>query len=221
MPNKHEIMTALRQTGVIVVVRTESADDLLSVAKALHDVGVKFIEITMTVPDALGVIREAVRVLKDRDVYIGAGTVLDAETARMAILAGSSFIVGPAFDKGMVDLCRTYGVLVMAGGLTPNEIVNAWKGGADVVKVFPVKSVGGAEYLKAVKQPLPQVELVPTNGVDFETAASFIKAGAIAVGVGNAIVSKALISGKEFGTITANARRMIEVVRMARGRNSA
>jgi len=221
MPNKHEIMTALRQTGVIVVVRTESADDLLSVAKALHDGGVKFIEITMTVPDALGVIREAVRVLKDRDVYIGAGTVLDAETARMAILAGSSFIVGPAFDKGMVDLCRTYGVLVMAGGLTPNEIVNAWKGGADVVKVFPVKSVGGAEYLKAVKQPLPQVELVPTNGVDFETAASFIKAGAIAVGVGNAIVSKALISGKEFGTITANARRMIEVVRMARGRNSA
>ena len=216
MTAKSVVMSVLRESGVIVVIRTENSDDLVTVARALHDGGVKFIEITMTVPGALDVIREAVKQLKGLDVYIGAGTVLDAETARAAILAGASFIVGPTFDQPMVDLCRSYGVVVMPAGLTPNEIFQAWKGGADVVKVFPAKSVGGADYLKAVKEPLPQVELIPTNGVDFETAASFIKAGALAIGVGGAIVGKTLIADKNFGSITANARKMIDLIREAK-----
>jgi len=217
MVKKHELMNALGRSGVIVVLRTEKADDLVDVAKALHEGGVKFIEITMTVPGALEVIRDAAKQLEGLEVYIGAGTVMDAETARAAILAGASYIVGPAYDQAMVDLCRSYGVAVMPAGLTPNEIFQAWKGGADAVKVFPAKSVGGAAYLKAVKEPLPQVELVPTNGVDFETAADYIKAGALAVGVGGTVVDKKLLAARDFKAITANARRMVEIVGAAKG----
>lgn len=216
MTAKHIVMDELRKSGVIVVLRTESPDALVDVAKALHDGGVKFVEITMTVPGALGVVEKAVKQLGGLDFFIGAGTVLDAETARAAILAGASYVVSPVFDQATVDLCRSYGVAVMPAGLTPNEIMTAWRGGADAVKVFPAKSVGGADYIKAVKEPLPQVELVPTNGVDFETAARFITAGSLAVGIGGAIVNKDLLARKDYAAVTANARRMVELVRAAK-----
>ena len=216
MASKHDLMSALRCSGVVVVLRTETANDLVEVAKAVHAGGIKFIEITLTVPGALEVIRDAVQQLTGLEVYVGAGTVLDAQSARAAILAGASFVVSPIFDQPTVDLCRGYGVTVMPAGLTPGEIYQAWKGGADVVKVFPAKSMGGADYIKAIKEPLPQVELVPTNGVDFETAAGFIKAGALAVGLGSAIVSKALLAARDFEAITANARRMIELIAAAK-----
>jgi 2-dehydro-3-deoxyphosphogluconate aldolase/(4S)-4-hydroxy-2-oxoglutarate aldolase len=213
---KHQVLASLRESGVVAVIRTETPQDLAAVAKALGDGGVQFVEITMTVPGALEIIRDAVAQLKDSDVYIGAGTVLDAASARSAILAGARFIVSPGFDAETVKLCNTYGVVVMPGAFTPHEILQAWKGGADVVKVFPA-DLGGPDYIKTVKEPLPQIELLPTKGIDFDTAGAYITAGAIAVGTGSALVGKALIAAKDFPRITENAKRFIEIVRQAKG----
>ena len=215
MTAKPKVMASLRESGVVAVIRTESPGDLVAVARALYAGGVKFVEITLTVPGALDIIRDAVEQLKDTEVCVGAGTVLDGETARAAILAGAQFIVGPGFDPGLVKVCNTCGVVVMPGAFTPTEIITAWKGGADVVKIFP-GDIGGPGYLKTIKGPLPQVELMPTGGVDFDTAAAFIKAGAIAVGVGGTLVGKALMAAKDYAQITANARRFSKIVREAR-----
>jgi 2-dehydro-3-deoxyphosphogluconate aldolase/(4S)-4-hydroxy-2-oxoglutarate aldolase len=213
---KHEVLISLRASGIVAVIRTESPGDLVAVARALSDGGVRFVEITMTTPGALDIIRDAVAQLKDANVFIGAGTVLDAETARAAIIAGAHFVVGPTFDPEVVRVCKTYGVLVMLGALTPQEILNAWKQGADVVKVFPA-NIGGPGYIKTIKEPLPQIELLPTKGVDLNTAGAFLKAGAIAVGVGSALVSKALMSAKDYVRITENARKFSQIVREAKG----
>jgi 2-dehydro-3-deoxyphosphogluconate aldolase/(4S)-4-hydroxy-2-oxoglutarate aldolase len=216
MAEKREVISALEETGVIAILRMENAGALSAVAKALYDGGIKLIEITMTVPGALEILRETVKTLDKKDVYIGMGTVLDAETARLAILSGASFIVSPGFDKETVDICHSYNVLSMPGAFTPNEIITAWKGGADIVKIFPAKTGGGADYIRIIKEPLPQIELVPTNGVSFETAAAFIKAGSLAVGAGSCLVSKANITGREYEKISANARKMIEIIQAAR-----
>ncbi|MCX7806856.1 MAG: 2-dehydro-3-deoxyphosphogluconate aldolase, partial [Planctomycetota bacterium] len=154
--------------------------------------------------------------LRDSDVFIGVGTVLDAETARMAILAGARFVVGPAYDEGVVRMCNTYGVPVMPGALTPREVIEAWRGGADVVKIFP-GDIGGPDYIRALTEPLPRVERLPTKGVNFETAGAFIRAGAIAVGAGNALATSAMMSNREYAAISANAERMIRIVREAKG----
>lgn len=216
MTTKQDVMAALRQSGIVAVIRTENPTDLVAVARALSRGGVRFIEITMTVPGALEIIRDAVAQLAGEPVFIGAGTVLDATTARAAIIAGASFIVGPGFDAETVKLCNTYGIVVMPGAYTPHEILGAWKGGADVVKVFPA-DLGGPDYIKTVKEPLPQVELLPTKGVDTKTAPAFLKAGAIAVGVGSALVNKALIAAKDYARITENAQSFSRIVREARG----
>jgi len=217
---KHEVMAALRESGVVAVIRTENPGDLVSVCRALDKGGVKFVEITMTVPGALDIIHEAVGQLKDTDVCVGAGTVLDAETARATILAGAAFVVGPSFEAEMVRVCQTYGVVVMPGAFTPTEIVTAWKSGADVIKVFPA-DIAGPGYLKTIKGPLPQVDLMPTGGVDFETAEAFIKAGAIAVGAGGCLVNKALMAAKDYAKITENAERFTRIVREAKGGKTA
>jgi 2-dehydro-3-deoxyphosphogluconate aldolase / (4S)-4-hydroxy-2-oxoglutarate aldolase len=218
MLRKDEVLAQLRQTGVVAVLRTENPTDLVAVAKALGAGGVKFIEITMTIPGALGIIQEATTHLRDQGVFIGAGTVLDASTARAVILAGAQFVVGPVFDLETVRLCNSYGVAVMPGALTPSEVFQAWKAGADVVKIFP-GDIGGPGYLKTLKEPLPQVELLPTKGIDFNTASAYIKAGAIAVGTGSALVNKALIAAKDYARITANAEKFIQIVREAKGGN--
>jgi 2-dehydro-3-deoxyphosphogluconate aldolase / (4S)-4-hydroxy-2-oxoglutarate aldolase len=215
MKAKHEVLTALKNSGVVAVIRTENPDDLVNVAKALNRGGVKFIEITMTIPGALEIIRDATAQLKDEDVYIGAGTVLDAQTARDAILAGARFVVSPGFDLDTIRLCNAYGIVVMPGAFTPNEVLHAWKSGADVVKAFPADS-GGPGYIKAIKEPLPQVQLLPTKGIDFTTAASYIKAGAIAVGSGSFLVNKALIQAKDFARMTENAKQITQIVREAK-----
>ena len=215
MANKQEVLSALKETGVIAVIRTENPGDLIEVAKALYKGGVKFIEITMTVPGAMEIIRDANEMLKNDDVYIGAGTVLDAETARAAILAGADYIVGPLLNIPTVQLCNRYSVAVMPGAITPLEILNAWQAGADVVKIFPA-GVGGPGFFKDIKGPLPQVELMPTGSVDFQTAPEFIKAGACAVGVGGALVGKKLIADRDFETITKNAAKFIDIVQKAK-----
>lgn len=216
MANKQEILASLKNTGVVAVIRADNPDDLIDVSRALRSGGVKFIEITMTVPGALEVIKKATDQLKKEDVYIGAGTVLDAETARAAILAGASYIVGPGFNADMVTLCNRYSIAVMPGAITPTEIINAWQAGADVVKIFPA-GIGGPNYFKDLKGPLPHIDIMPTGGVNFETGPAFIKAGACAIGVGGELCGKKLIAEKQFKTITENAKKFIQLVKEAKG----
>jgi 2-dehydro-3-deoxyphosphogluconate aldolase/(4S)-4-hydroxy-2-oxoglutarate aldolase len=215
MLKKHDVLTQLRHTSAVAVLRTDSSDDVVAFSKALVAGGIQFIEITMTTPGALHAIEQASEELRGSEAFIGAGSVLDAATARAAILAGASFVVGPIFDLETVRLCNSYGVAVIPGAQTPTEIFNAWKAGADVVKVFPCH-IGGPRYLESLKGPLPQIELLPTDGVDFETAAAYIKAGAIAVGAGRSLLTKALIAEKDFGKITGQAERFSKLVRDAK-----
>jgi len=215
MSGKQEVLAALKDSGVVAVIRTETASDLIDLSMALRKGGVKFIEITMTVPRALAVIQQAVSELGGKDVFIGAGTVLDAETARSAILAGAEYIVGPTFCEAVVELCNRDGIVVMPGAYTPLEILTAWQSGGDVIKVFPA-GIGGPRFFKDMKGPFPQIDLLPTGGVNLETAPQFIKAGACAVGVGGALVGKDLIENRDYQAITENAQNFIRVVREAK-----
>lgn len=215
MLDKHAVLSALKKSGVIAVIRTDNPDDLIGVAKALSAGGLRFIEITMTIPGAMKIIEETISRLKNKEIYIGAGTVLDAETARLAILAGASFIVGPTFNLQMVELCNRYGVTVIPGGFTPQEILDAWQGGADIVKVFPA-NLAGPKFIKDIKGPLPQIELLPTGGIDLQTAPEFIKAGAFAVGIGNELAGKRFIAEHNFKKITENARIFMKSVQKAK-----
>jgi 2-dehydro-3-deoxyphosphogluconate aldolase/(4S)-4-hydroxy-2-oxoglutarate aldolase len=200
---------------VVAVIRADKAEDLVNVARALRLGGVKFIEITMTVPGALAVIERAANALQNEDVYIGAGTVLDPETTRLAMLAGANYIVSPVFSPDVVAMCKRYSVPVMPGAMTPTEAFNSWVAGADIVKIFPA-GVGGPQFFKDLKGPFPQIEIMPTGTVNRETAQAFIKAGAYAVGVGGELVSKSLIGAKDFVAITRNALDFIRIVQEAR-----
>ena len=210
-------MDIIRETGVIAIMRAKSSEQLLRAADAIREGGVRAIEVTMTTPGALSVIEQATSRYQNagQDVLFGAGTVLDAESARACILAGAQFIVSPSFNPALVEICRRYSVPVMPGAYTPTEILTAWECGADMVKVFPA-SIGGPALIKALKAPLPQIELVPVGGVNLDTAADFIRAGAAAVGVGSALINQKLLDAEDFSTLTERARRFVEEV--ARGR---
>ncbi len=210
-------MDIIRETRVIAIMRTQSSEQLLRAADAIREGGVRAIEVTMTTPGALSVIDQATSRYQDagQDVVFGAGTVLDAESARACILAGAQFIVSPSFNPALVELCRRYSVPVMPGAYTPTEIVTAWECGADMVKVFPA-SIGGPALIKALKAPLPQIELVPVGGVNLDTAADFVRAGAAAVGVGSALINQKLLDAEDFATLTERAHQFVEEV--ARGR---
>lgn len=184
-------------------------------AKAIKAGGVAIIEFTMTTPNALGIIEESAREFGDK-VLLGAGTVLDAETARAAILAGAEFIVGPTLDPGVIEVCRRYSKVVIPGAFSPTEILTAWQWGADFVKVFPA-TLGGPSYLKAIREPLPQVKLIPVGGVSLENVADFIKAGAVAVAVGGNLVKKRAIAKGNFAELTETARQFVAAIRDARG----
>lgn len=213
--NKIEIMQRIREIGIVPVVRAESADEARRAVEAIMEGGISVLEVTMTVPGAVHVIEQLAQ-RYGHQALIGAGTVLDAETARTCMLAGAQFIVSPALNEETIACCRRYSVPVMPGALTPTEVVRAWTLGADAVKVFPAGALGGASYLKALKAPLPQIELIPTGGVSLKTAADFIKAGAMALGVGADLIDpKALREGQE-QLITERARQFLEIVREAR-----
>ena len=214
--SKTETIKRIRETGVIPVVRATSADEAMRAIDAIREGGIAVLEITMTVPGAVGVI-EQVAARFGNDALVGAGTVLDAETARDCILAGAQFIVSPALNMETIAYCREQDVAVMPGALTPTEVVQAWNAGADFVKVFPAGAVGGASYLKALKAPLPQIELVPTGGVSLKTAADFIKAGAAALGVGADLVDIKAIREGQAALITERAKQFVEIVRASRG----
>ena len=212
---KSLVLSRVRAGGLIPVIRTPTAEDALAMSEALQAAAISSLEITLTVPGALEVIRTLARRFGDQ-LLLGAGTVLDARAAEACVAAGAHFIVSPGLDLETVAFCRKAGVAVFPGALTPTEIITAWKAGADMVKVFPASAVGGASYIKAVKAPLPQIELVPTGGVSVETAAAFIKAGAAALGVGGDLVDlEALRSGRG-EVIAERARRYIETVLEAR-----
>ncbi len=200
--------------GVVAVLRAPNGDVLTEVAEALLAGGVEIIEVTFTVPQAHRVLEKVTDKLGDK-VLVGAGTVLDPETARVALLAGARFVVSPVVNLGVIELCRRYDALVMPGALTPTEIVTAWQAGADIVKVFP-SDVTGPAYLKALRGPLPQVRLMPTGGVNLKTAADFIKAGACALGVGGSMVEPQAIASRDFARIESLAKQYVDIVRATR-----
>ncbi|MFO0803672.1 MAG: bifunctional 4-hydroxy-2-oxoglutarate aldolase/2-dehydro-3-deoxy-phosphogluconate aldolase [Gemmataceae bacterium] len=202
------------ECGIVAVVRFADPGPLVEVVKALAEGGVTVAEVTFTVPNALDVIREAKRQLGDR-VLLGAGTVLDPETARAAFLAGAEFLVSPAVNLDVIRMARRYDKLVMPGAFTPTEIVAAWEAGADVVKVFPADIVGPA-FFKAVRGPLPQIKLMPTGGVDLNTAAEFLKAGAVCLGVGGQLVEAQAVANRDFARITSLAKQYTEIVKQFR-----
>lgn len=213
---KRDDFARITRTALVAVIRADRSDRLVEVAEALLAGGIDVMEVTFTVPGAVRVLEEVAHRLGDR-VLLGAGTVLDAETARIALLAGAQFIVSPSTHLDVIQLCRRYDKLVMPGALTPTEVVTAWQAGADVIKVFPADAVGGAKYLKALKAPLPQVQLMPTGGVHLETAADFLRAGACALGVGASLVEPAAVERGDMGRIESLARQFVEIVRQTRG----
>lgn len=213
---KREILDRIFKIGIVPVVRAESAADALAVVDVIRAGGIDVIEVTMTVPGAVGVIEQIVGRHGDA-VVVGAGTVLERDTARACVKAGASFIVSPMLDEGTVDFCRTEDVAVMPGALTPTEVVRAFRAGADVVKVFPCGAVGGASYIRALKAPLPQIPLMPTGGVAIGTVGDFIRAGACAVGAGADLVDLGLLREGKGEAITHKARAYVEAIRRARG----
>jgi 2-dehydro-3-deoxyphosphogluconate aldolase/(4S)-4-hydroxy-2-oxoglutarate aldolase len=214
---RSEQLQRILDVGIVAVVRSPDSHQLIDVAKALAEGGVTVMEITFSVPNALEVIRQVRHHLGER-VLLGAGTVLDPETARAAILAGAEFIVAPTLNLDVIRLCHRYDKAVMPGAFTPTEILTAWEAGADVVKVFPADVVGPA-FFKALRGPLPQIRVMPTGGVDLNTAADFLKAGACCLGVGGQLVDPKAVATGNFDRIRDLALQYIETVKKARGAN--
>lgn len=213
---KTTVLEKIQAVGIIPVIRARTAEEGLRAIAAIQKGGVPIIEITMTVPGAVDLIAEVTR--EARDAVVGAGTVLDPGTARACVEAGARFVVSPALDLDTIAACREMDTAVLPGALSPTEVVAAWRAGADLVKVFPAGAVGGPSYIKALKAPLPQVELVPTGGVNLHSAGDFLRAGAFALGVGADLVDLAALRRGEDQVLTDKARQFVEVVRTARAK---
>ncbi len=212
---KQEVLKKIREIGVVPVVRANSADEALQAIEAVREGGVNIFEITMTVPNAIDLIKNLTAKFGE-NALIGAGTVLTPEQVEDCIQAGAKFIISPALNLKTIKICNENDVVVMPGALTPTEIVTAWNAGADCVKVFPAGALGGASYIKSLKAPLPHIEIIPTGGVSLKTAADFIKAGAFALGVGADLVDlQALREGNHY-ILTERARQYLEIVETAR-----
>lgn len=213
--NKSDRLNLIRATGVIAIMRARSPDQLIIAADAIKAGGVRVIEVTMTTPGALEVIRDAKKHYSN-DTLFGAGSVLDSETARAAILAGADFVVAPTLNLEVIELCRRYGVPVIPGCFTPTEMQTAWEVGADMVKLFPA-SIGGPKLVKAILAPLPQLEIIPVGGVDLTTAADFIRNGSVALGVGSSLVNQKILDAGDMDELTQRAKAFINEVRKGRG----
>jgi 2-dehydro-3-deoxyphosphogluconate aldolase / (4S)-4-hydroxy-2-oxoglutarate aldolase len=213
---KDQLLCQIIETGVIAVIRAPSKESLTPIAQALLEGGVAAIEVTMSTPKAIAGIEMLADALGDRAI-VGVGTVLDAATCRDAIAAGAQFVLSPVLDEEVVATTRRYGKISVPGAFTPTEILRAWTAGADLVKVFPSTSLGPT-YFKDVLAPLPQLRLTPTGGVDLKNAGEWIKAGAVCLGVGSAMVTKEAMGKGDWATITSNARAFINAVAQARGR---
>lgn len=209
-----KIVSEIESTGVVAIIRASGSGELVDVVSALRDGGLTCIEVTMTTPDALDVIHKARETLGD-SAAIGVGTVLDSETARAAILAGAQFVVAPILDLPTIEICKRYSTPVVPGAMTPTEIVRAWQAGSDFVKLFP-STAGGPGLIRDLRGPLPHIKMIPTGGINLNNAAEFIKAGAAALGVGSALVTKEAVKNKDFAGLKAAAAQWLQCVRQAR-----
>ena len=212
--NRQEVLTTIQKIGIVPVIRASSAEQAKFAAEAVCAGGIPIVEITMTVPGAVEVIAELVRAAPH--VLVGAGTVHNKEAALRCVDAGAQFLVSPGFNADVVAEARERDLLIMAGALTPTEVMAAWEAGADFIKIFPCGSMGGPNYIRALKGPLPQVPMVPTGGVTLETAADYIRAGAAALGVGGELVQKEALQNRNADLIRGFARQFVEIVRTAR-----
>lgn len=212
---KEEVRRKISEIGVVPVVRASSGAQAIQAAEAVCAGGIPVVELTMTVPGAVQVIAQLSKNMGD-EILIGAGTVLDAGTAQQCLDAGAQFLVSPGFDLATVQFANRAGVLIMAGALTPTEVITAWKAGSDLVKIFPCGTVGGSKYIKALKGPLPQVPMIPTGGVNLETAAEFLLAGSEALGVGGELISAAALKSGNTSSITEAARKFVAIVKKVR-----
>jgi 2-dehydro-3-deoxyphosphogluconate aldolase/(4S)-4-hydroxy-2-oxoglutarate aldolase len=213
---KPDQLSRVHSSGIIAVIRAASGELLADVAEALLAGGVDVMEVTFTVPRAHQVLERVAERLGNR-ILLGAGTVLDTETARIALLSGAEFIVSPTVNTDVIQLCRRYDKLVLPGALTPTEVLSAWEAGADIVKIFPSDLTGPA-YLKALAGPLPQVRMMPTGGVNLQTAADFLKAGAFALGIGGSLVDPQAVAAGDLKKIESLAKQYVEIVRQTRAR---
>jgi 2-dehydro-3-deoxyphosphogluconate aldolase/(4S)-4-hydroxy-2-oxoglutarate aldolase len=213
--DKRTKLDMIYETGVIAIMRAQSSEQLIAAADAIKAGGVQVIEVTMTTPGALEIIDQATAKYGE-EVLFGAGSVLDAETARTAILAGAGFIVAPTLNLDMVALCNRYGIPVVPGCYTPSEMLSAWEAGADMVKLFPA-SVGGPALVKAILAPLPQLRIVPVGGVNLDTAAEFIRNGAASLGVGSSLVNQTLLDAGDMTELTHRAEAFVREVQKGRG----
>src|SRR3972149_6283376 len=214
MKSHFEILKQILDEKIVAIVRLDSGEQLVRVAEALNAGGISVIEFTCATPGALDMVKEASAHFGG-EVLIGAGTVLDPETARAAILAGAEFIVNPTINLETIEMCKRYGRPIIAGAMTPTEMLTIWEAGADLVKVFPASAIGGDDYIKAVLAPLPQLRLVPTGGVGADNAAQYLKAGAVVVAVGGSLVDKKAVARGDWTAITAEAQRLVSAVRNA------
>jgi 2-dehydro-3-deoxyphosphogluconate aldolase/(4S)-4-hydroxy-2-oxoglutarate aldolase len=212
---KEAIFAAIRDIGLVPVVRTESAESAIKAVAAIYRGGIRAAEITMTVPGALRALEKVADEFGDR-LVLGAGTVLDPETARACMLAGAQFFVTPSLKVSTIEMAQRYSKVIVPGALTPTEILTAWEAGADAVKIFPAGAMGGAKYIRALRAPFPHIEMVPTGGVNLETAGDFLRAGACAVGVGNELVDGGTIRAGRYEVFEERARQFIAAVQAAR-----
>jgi len=216
--NREDVKRQIIEIGIVPVIRAASPQQAVLAAEAVAAAGITVAEITMTVPNAFG----AIEVLKRRfgaDMLIGAGTVLNPETAQRCLDAGAQFLVSPGLDVATVKFAAEVQTVIMAGALTPTEVIAAWNAGADFVKIFPCSAVGGASYLKSLKGPLPHIPLVPTGGVNLNTASDYLRAGAAALGIGGELISSAALDAGNAGAITNLAKQYLEIIRQTRAGN--
>ncbi len=210
-----EILLFITEIGIVPVVRTATAEAAIQSIEAIYRGGVRAAEITMTVPGALKALEKLADKFGDK-IVLGAGTVLDPETARACMLAGAQFFVTPTLKLSTIEMAKRYSKVICPGALTPTEVLTAWEAGADVVKVFPANAMGGPKYIKALKGPLPHIEMIPTGGVNLETAGEFLKAGACAVAVGGELVDAKLIKENRYDEMEARARQYLAAIATAR-----
>jgi 2-dehydro-3-deoxyphosphogluconate aldolase / (4S)-4-hydroxy-2-oxoglutarate aldolase len=215
---KEEVLAKIRQVGIMPGIRTSSAEDGRFAAAAIAQGGIPVVEITMTVPGAIDVISDMAR--NSPNVIVGAGTVLELETARQCLDAGASFLTSPGLDLKIVEFAVKENILVIAGAMTPTEVITAWQAGSELVKVFPCAPIGGPAYIKALKGPFPQVPMIAAGGVNQETAADFILAGAAAIGIGGRLIPKAAVEQRQPERISELARRFLRIVQTARNKTS-
>jgi 2-dehydro-3-deoxyphosphogluconate aldolase / (4S)-4-hydroxy-2-oxoglutarate aldolase len=209
------ILDAILEAGIVPVVRTNSAEEAIQAIQAIYHGGIRVAEITMTVPGAIRALEKVADKFGDQ-LVLGAGTVLDPETARTCMLAGAQFMVTPYLNLATIKIAKRYSNVIMPGALTPTEVVKAWEAGGDIIKVFPCGAVGGAKYIKALRAPFPQIEMIPTGGVNLETVGDFLRAGACAVAVGAELIDGENIRAGKYEVFEERAKKFLEAIRKTR-----